>query len=130
MAHYKKRGKLRRVLVTSANCMTLRESQLARSIQATAQPTPSIQATTRATPSVQVTSQAGPSNKCLRRESIHHWTVDAIDSQGERKRLKLRTREVLSLSRGESLTNGLIYLTHTSTTALIIHKAPFLFYGT
>lgn len=34
---------------------------------------------------------------------MHHWSVGAIDSQGDRKRLRLRTREVLSLSREECL---------------------------
>lgn len=83
--------------------MTSQESQLARSFQATAQPTPSFTATTQATPSVQVTSQTASSNKHSRCESMHHRTVDAIDSQGDRKRLKLRTREMLSLSRGEDI---------------------------
>nr|XP_009768699.1 PREDICTED: uncharacterized protein LOC104219689 [Nicotiana sylvestris] len=61
-------------------------SLLAPSFPTTSHPTPSSQAT---------------SNKHAKRESSHHSTVDGIDSHGDTKRLKLKTRETLSLPWGE-----------------------------
>lgn len=54
------------------------------------------------TPSVSSIPPLTPSIKrtC---ESIHHWTMDAIDSQGNDKKLKVSTREVLILPRGERI---------------------------
>ncbi|XP_019251345.1 PREDICTED: uncharacterized protein LOC109230285 [Nicotiana attenuata] len=75
------------------------------SFQATGQTTLSFQATTQTTPSFQPPINPTPtqatSNKRPKRESSHHWTVDEIDSHGNTKRLKLKTREALSLPQGE-----------------------------
>nr|XP_016488605.1 PREDICTED: uncharacterized protein LOC107808593 [Nicotiana tabacum] len=82
-----------------------RTRQQTTSFQATTLPTPSFQATEQITPSFQPPINPTPaqatSNKRVKRESSHHWTVDGIDSHGDTKRLKLKTREALSLPQGE-----------------------------
>nr|XP_016509706.1 PREDICTED: uncharacterized protein LOC107827142 isoform X3 [Nicotiana tabacum] len=89
--------------------------QQTASFQATTPPTPSFQATGQTTLSFHATGQTTPSfqppvnptpaqatsNKRAKRESSHHWTVDGIDSHGDTKRFKLKTRDALSLPRGE-----------------------------
>nr|XP_009763976.1 PREDICTED: mucin-17-like isoform X1 [Nicotiana sylvestris] len=85
--------------------------QKTTSFHATTLPTPSSQATGLITPLFQAMGQTTPSfqspvnpapaqvtsNKHAKRESSHHWTVDGIDSHGDTKRLKLKTREASSL---------------------------------
>nr|XP_033517177.1 uncharacterized protein LOC108948483 isoform X3 [Nicotiana tomentosiformis] len=89
--------------------------QQTASFQATTPPTPSFQATGQTTLSFHATGQTTPSfqppvnptpaqatsNKRAKRESSHHWTVDGIDSHGDTKKFKLKTRDALSLPRGE-----------------------------
>ncbi|XP_060175999.1 uncharacterized protein LOC132606488 isoform X2 [Lycium barbarum] len=86
------------------------------SFEATSLPTPSFQSTRYQAPSFQATSQPSalqapsvgltPPQKTFnkrKRESTHHWTVDAIDSQGNTKKLKVKKIEVLNLPRGERI---------------------------
>lgn len=72
-------------------------------VQAAAQPTPSVQTTTQPIPSIQVVSQSKPSKMYSGRESMQHWTVDVIDSQGAIKKFKVKKRDVLNLSDGERI---------------------------
>ncbi|XP_009804122.1 uncharacterized protein [Nicotiana sylvestris] len=70
------------------------------SVHAAVQPDPSVQTTTQSTPSVQAASQRGRRGA---RESTSHWTVDAIDSQGVSKRLKIKVKDVINLSSGNCI---------------------------
>ncbi|XP_059275438.1 uncharacterized protein LOC132029998 isoform X2 [Lycium ferocissimum] len=73
------------------------------SVQTTTQPIPSGQTTTQPIPSIQTASQSKPPKKSSGRESMSHWTVDAIDSQGAIKKLKLKKTDVFNLSNGERI---------------------------
>nr|XP_009758178.1 PREDICTED: uncharacterized protein LOC104210915 [Nicotiana sylvestris]XP_009758179.1 PREDICTED: uncharacterized protein LOC104210915 [Nicotiana sylvestris]XP_009758180.1 PREDICTED: uncharacterized protein LOC104210915 [Nicotiana sylvestris]XP_009758181.1 PREDICTED: uncharacterized protein LOC104210915 [Nicotiana sylvestris]XP_009758182.1 PREDICTED: uncharacterized protein LOC104210915 [Nicotiana sylvestris]XP_009758183.1 PREDICTED: uncharacterized protein LOC104210915 [Nicotiana sylvestris] len=68
------------------------------SIRAAAQPTYSVQATSQLDLSVQAPSRPTQSKKRPRRECSQHWTVDAIDSQGATKKLKVKVKDVMYLS--------------------------------
>ncbi|XP_060190535.1 uncharacterized protein LOC132619738 [Lycium barbarum] len=71
--------------------------------QTTTQPIPSGQTTTQSIPSIQTASQSKPPKNSSGRESMSHWTVDAIDSQGAIKKLKLKKTDVFNLSNGERI---------------------------
>ncbi|XP_016514807.2 uncharacterized protein LOC107831543 isoform X1 [Nicotiana tabacum] len=87
--------------------------QLTSFIQPTTRPTPSghvaanpiqsDQTTTQQVPSARAASQQPPSRKRSRRVSSQHWTVDAIESQGASKILKVKKRDVLNLSNEERI---------------------------
>ncbi|XP_049393937.1 uncharacterized protein LOC125858262 isoform X1 [Solanum stenotomum] len=55
------------------------------------------------TPLVQAAAQPKPSKMHSGRESMQHWTVDVIDSQGAIKKFKVKKRDVLNLSDGERI---------------------------
>ncbi|XP_019257353.1 PREDICTED: uncharacterized protein LOC109235630 isoform X1 [Nicotiana attenuata] len=73
-------------------------SQPAPSVRTAAQPAHSVQATSQLDPSVQAASQPTQSKKRHGRECPQHWTVDAIDSQGATKKLKVKVKDVMYLS--------------------------------
>ncbi|KAJ1377440.1 putative transposase, Ptta/En/Spm, plant [Sesbania bispinosa] len=47
--------------------------------------------------------QEGPTSRHVNRESPQYWNVDAIDSQGVTKKIKIKVREVNNLPSGESI---------------------------
>ncbi|KAL3372683.1 hypothetical protein AABB24_004966 [Solanum stoloniferum] len=55
------------------------------------------------TPLVQAAAQLKPSKMHSGRESMQHWTVDVIDSQGAIKKFKVKKRDMLNLSDGERI---------------------------
>ncbi|XP_059277412.1 uncharacterized protein LOC132031451 isoform X2 [Lycium ferocissimum] len=79
-------------------------------VQENAQPTPLIQAASQSTSSNQAESQPAPSRKRVGWESNTHWTVDAIDSDENRKTLRLKIKEVLNLSSEDYIVLDFDYL--------------------
>ncbi|XP_060210988.1 uncharacterized protein LOC132638007 [Lycium barbarum] len=73
------------------------------SVRTTTQPIPSGQTTKQPIPSIQTASQSKPPKKSSGRASMSHWTVDAIDSQGAIKKLKVKKTDVFNLSNGDRI---------------------------
>ncbi|WMV26148.1 hypothetical protein MTR67_019533 [Solanum verrucosum] len=73
-------------------------SQPVQSTQAASQSISSNQAASHSTSSSQAESQSKPFKKrVVRRESTEYWTIEAIDSEGSKKKLKVKVKKVLNL---------------------------------
>ncbi|XP_060208996.1 uncharacterized protein LOC132636254 isoform X2 [Lycium barbarum] len=81
-----------------------------RSVQAASQSASSNLAASQSISSNQAASQPAPFRKRVGRVSNTHWTVDAIDSDKNRKTLRLTIKEVLNLSSEDYIVLDFDYL--------------------
>lgn len=80
-------------------------------VQSTSQSVSSNQATSQSTSSSQGESQPQSFKKCVvGRESTEYWTVETIDSEGNKKKLKVKVKEVLNLSGEDRIVVNFDYL--------------------
>ncbi|KAG5568774.1 hypothetical protein H5410_064211 [Solanum commersonii] len=80
-------------------------SQPSHLVHSTSHPTSTEQDSSQQVPTVQA-----PFKKCIGRESQSYWTVEAIDSENNVKRLKVRKTDMLNLSGDELIVVNFDYL--------------------
>ncbi|XP_015162718.1 uncharacterized protein [Solanum tuberosum] len=90
-------------------------SQLAPTAYPTSQPSHLVHSTSHPASTEQDSSQQVPTvqalfKKCIGRESQSYWTVEAIDSENNVKRLKVKKTDVLNLSVDELIVVNFDYL--------------------
>nr|XP_010314005.1 uncharacterized protein LOC104644876 [Solanum lycopersicum] len=97
------------------------KKQMTSSVQATSQPVQSTQAASQSISSNQAVSHSTSSSqdesqpksfkkRVVGRESTKYWTVEAIDSEGNKKKLKVKVKEVLNLSGEDRIVVNFDYL--------------------